>query len=473
MSNYNIALSVFRSRSGESVDEVFRRINSGGRRLSRQELRQAGTVSALADVVRVISSRIRGDTSPGDVVALKTMPELSITNRDLDYGVVVDDIFWVKEGVLRRADIRQSIDEQLVLDLLIDCLIDPAPSTGPDVRDTYYNYSTDSDDDSASTSESRQVAAAIDAYGTAELERDFMRVYDEIRRCLDLSDERLTNLIRAGTSGRAPRYFHAIFIAMFELMHKDRLRIRSHEEVVRGLNNIAGSGALSTPGGGGDWTSTDKRRAINSVKGNISNAFEPAGEGEDFSRFGWASRLETTLSNALVEQQLFDCKQGFLRLDLARVFDQDAFSKICRTLTAMANAGPGRVGHIAVGVVDSEGDGHRVAQLDSVTAYEYRGFRIVGIAREAAVLGLQLNDYWTWLLQKLGGDGKLDKAVANSIRSESRLVHYYDGLAVALLTVRSQSAPVFYDNELVIRQGSETVTVQPGPDYAEVFQRFA
>jgi hypothetical protein len=60
--NYQIALSVFRSTSSANVDEVFRRINSGGKRLSRQELRHAGTTSELANLVRIISSRIRGDT---------------------------------------------------------------------------------------------------------------------------------------------------------------------------------------------------------------------------------------------------------------------------------------------------------------------------------------------------------------------------------------------------------------------------
>ena len=39
VANYSIALSVYRADQDESVDEVFRRINSGGRSLSRQGLR--------------------------------------------------------------------------------------------------------------------------------------------------------------------------------------------------------------------------------------------------------------------------------------------------------------------------------------------------------------------------------------------------------------------------------------------------
>ena len=83
-----------------------------------QELRQAGTISPLADLVRTISSRIRGDSSPTDIVPLSKMPELSITNLDLHYGVTVEDIYWVQHGILRGDDVRTSDDEQLVLDIL-------------------------------------------------------------------------------------------------------------------------------------------------------------------------------------------------------------------------------------------------------------------------------------------------------------------------------------------------------------------
>lgn len=162
--NYSVALSVYRAPNSGSIDEVFRRINSGGRRLSRQELRQAGTVSSIADLVRVISSRVRGDTSPDDVIPMRAMPRLSITNRDLDYGVVVDEIFWVRQGVLRREDVRTSLDEQLVLDILIDCMIDPLPSTGTETRDGYYNFSED-EESSAAFRLASQIRLAIESYG--------------------------------------------------------------------------------------------------------------------------------------------------------------------------------------------------------------------------------------------------------------------------------------------------------------------
>lgn len=80
---YTLPISVFQQSAGEHIDEVFRRLNSGGRHLSRQELRQAGSVSKFADIVRRLSSNIRGDSSPTDILDLKSMQTISINNRSL------------------------------------------------------------------------------------------------------------------------------------------------------------------------------------------------------------------------------------------------------------------------------------------------------------------------------------------------------------------------------------------------------
>ena len=467
LANYSIALSVFRAPSSSSVDEVFRRINSGGRRLSRQELRQAGTTSRIADLVRVISSTIRGDTSPGDIVPLRAMGRLSISNRELEYGVQVDDIFWVREGILRREDVRESTDEQAVLDLIVDCVSDPLPSTGSRGRDEYYSY-TDLGDADEQTELSRQLELKINAYGAPRLEQDILRVYDEIRSVLRQAGERFSRLIGVGGGGRAPRYFHSVYIPIYELIVRDGMRIRSYDQVASALRGIADGGPLSVPGGGGDWRSDAKRTTIDAVKGVLRSAFEPAPAGEDLGRYGRATELETLLGNALVEQQLFDCKQGFLSLSPGRAFDEASFEKICRTLTAMANAGQGVTGYIAVGIADDATDAARVTQLDGIAPILYRGFHVVGIEREAGVREDNLNDYWSWLMQKIRAS--LPDPLGRNVVADSRIVGYIDR-AVILLKARGGDAPVFYGDDLYERSGSDTILVAR-PDYMRVYSRF-
>ncbi|WP_416903039.1 GmrSD restriction endonuclease domain-containing protein [Micromonospora echinospora] len=468
LSNYTVALSIFRPASSASVDEVFRRINSGGKRLSRQELRQAGTVSPLADLVRIVSSRIRTDTSPSDNVPLRIMPKLSITNRELSYGVSVDDIFWVKEGVLRREDVRESLDEQVVLDILIDCLVDPFPNTGTRIRDAYYDFTDSGQPDDLPTKESLSIASAISAYGPERLENHAMEAYDGIRDILATQEKRFSSLIEAGSGGRSPRYFHAVFLAVFELLFKDRMRIKDYELAARKLRGI-GQGALSVPAGGGDWAREAKRSSVDAVKGVLRPAFEESGSTEDYSKYGWASQFETLLGNAVVEQQLFDCKQGFYTLGATRSFDEESFRKICRTLTAMANSGPGAVGHVVIGVADKPEHAARIEMLDRVPAQPYRHFQVVGIEREAVLAGKSLNDYWTWLTQRLTS-GPLESALAKTVVANARLFNYRSR-SVIVLKVVGGAQPVFFEQRLVERLGSETVDVSQA-DYMRIYSRF-
>lgn len=467
IANYAVALSVFRSLDSASVDDVFRRINSGGRRLSRQELRQAGTVSSLADLVRVLSSRIRTDTSPGDVVPLKMMPHLSITNRDLPYGVPADDIFWVKEGILRREDVRESADEQAVLDLLIDCLVDPTVNSGTRIRDAYYDFSDELEGNSPSR-ESVNMANLISVYGAAKLETDFMRVYDEIRAVLATQDSRFSLLI--GTSGgRSPRYFHVVFMTFYELMVREHMRLHDRGKAAEKLRGT-GKDSFTIPPGGGDWNKDSKRKSIDAVKGVVLSCFEKTSGPEDYSQFGWSSELEVILGNAVVEQQMFDCKQGFLSLGQNRSFDEISFSKICRTLTAMANRGPGAVGHVAIGIADNTADADRVKQLDGVTSVKFKTFNVVGLEREAIIQNKSLNDYVAWLIQRLRAASKFDPRLSGQVASNARVMSYH-GRVVLLLKVVGQDQPFFYSDELVDRSGSDTKGLTQS-DYFAIFRRF-
>ncbi|MCV7224534.1 DUF262 domain-containing protein [Mycolicibacterium komossense] len=463
--NYTVALSVFRAADEANVEEVFRRINSGGRRLSRQSLRQAGTISPLADLVRVISSRIRGDTSAGESVPLRRMPQLSITNYNLEYGVNVDDIFWVINGILRREDVRESLDEQLVLDILIDCLIEPLSTSGTRIRDDFYNFG---DPELGPSKVSMNITNAIDTAGKDHIVDAFMRVYDEIRTVIGANEKKFSTLIDAGSGGRSPRYYHGIFMAFYELIIRERLRVKSYPAAALCLNKI-GSSHMSVPGGGGDWTGPTKRATIDSVKGILRSAFEGPIAGDDIATFGYASQLETILSNALVEQQLFDCKQGLFTLADPRSFDENNFKKIAKTMSAMANGGKGFVGYIAIGIADTESDANRVTEMDGVNAILYRGFRVVGIGREALLRGCELNDYWHWLIQKLPSTG-LEQALASSIANSARLVPYH-GHAVGLFKIQSGDAPNFFDGQLYERSGSDTKLV-PQEQYRRVFQAF-
>jgi uncharacterized protein with ParB-like and HNH nuclease domain len=92
VASYTVPLSIYEFTGDGEVDEVFRRINSGGRKLSRQELRIAGSTGHFAQAVRNIAAKVRGDVSASDELPLNEMKKISITNRELPYGIDVDEV---------------------------------------------------------------------------------------------------------------------------------------------------------------------------------------------------------------------------------------------------------------------------------------------------------------------------------------------------------------------------------------------
>src|SRR6266511_604415 len=128
---------------------------------------------------------------------------------------------------------------------------------------------------------------------------------------------------------------------------------------------------------------------------------------------------------------------------MPRQFDEASFVKICRTMTAMANAGPQSAGYVILGIADSDADTGRISTFDGVTPHFYRGFRIVGIDREARIERADLNDYWHWIGQKLTS-GMLERELAAQITAAGRIISYY-GKAVGLFRVQAGSKPFFYE----------------------------
>jgi hypothetical protein len=116
--DYSMAISVMRGASEAEIDDVFARINTYGHQLSDQERRQAGVKDEFSDLVRLSACFHRGDVS-ADHLDLGDMPSISVDLPMTKHGyrVQADEVFWVKSGVLRSTDLRDSLDEQ--------CLAEP------------------------------------------------------------------------------------------------------------------------------------------------------------------------------------------------------------------------------------------------------------------------------------------------------------------------------------------------------------
>ena len=99
IANYPLPVSIFPASNDDDVEEIFKRINSTGKHLSPQELRQVGVSTKFASLVRRLSSEIRGDVSE-DILLLKNMTNISLSNYRLNYSISISDIFWVKNDII-------------------------------------------------------------------------------------------------------------------------------------------------------------------------------------------------------------------------------------------------------------------------------------------------------------------------------------------------------------------------------------
>ena len=92
IANYPLPFSVTEF-DDEHVEEIFRRINSSGRKLSKQDLRQAGAIGIFSELVRKTSNRVRRDFSTSDILELSQMRKISLSNHNLTYCATSNKLY--------------------------------------------------------------------------------------------------------------------------------------------------------------------------------------------------------------------------------------------------------------------------------------------------------------------------------------------------------------------------------------------
>jgi hypothetical protein len=459
---YNLPLTVYPAASHTQIDEIFRRINSYGKHLSRQELRMAGVTTDFSQLVRNLASRVRGDVSAGEKLYLGAMRQISITSRELLYGINVDDIFWVQNKIFTREDIRQSRDEEIIADMLGYILLTPKLSSTAEIIDEFFGYSRGD----IQTGRMDDIGTALKKVGADTLAAQYMAVHENIRTIFEAAGKKFSDIVFQDPVQRAPRYYQSIFLALWELLVDDNFVIRDYEKVAKSLD---GAGKhIQIGGGGGRFSGIDRTKNINVVKGLIQPACEKRNQ-NDPALSSWTTELENILMQSYTEQSMYDFKQGFLRLDGSHSYDEAIFSKIFKTLAAMANYKPTAVGYVIVGVADNAAALQRLKDLYDVSEVSYQRFLITGIEHEAKMSPKGLDSYFLMVTQKLRQSGLADWA-KDQINRDLRVVNYF-GRSVIVFRVEAGGIPCLYEGKYYERHGSNIAEIAP-EQYAALFSRF-
>ncbi|TPW26344.1 DUF262 domain-containing protein [Martelella alba] len=465
IASYPVPLSIYEFAENESIDEVFRRINSGGRQLSRQELRAAGATNAFADCVRLISSSVRGDVSNSDTLLLNAMKEISIANRELHYGIVADDVFWVSNNILTKDQLRQSRDEELVADLIAYMLSEAPVASRTELFDDYFGASFPLEGAKKDRFEAMDIAVRR---RTSELlEHDFQRILDAIILCINASGVTFSQwLFSDNNQGNVvPRYFQSVFLAFHNLIVSKGMAVSDRTGLVGKLCDM---GKMIPIQEGGRWGADARAASVDSVIGMIQNYFEDDAA-PDPAKVQWVTKLNNLLMSSKTEQSAYDFKQGFMTLAAVPSFDEGAFDKILETCVAIANIGPGHKGYVVVGVADKPATAVRVEELFGVKPFAQGGFYVTGVEHEAAKMGKNLDQLFQDITDRISRSG-ISEPLKSFVNSRLKSASYFDK-SVFVFEVVGQDQPSMYCDKYYQRQGTQVFEVEP-KGYPALFGRF-
>lgn len=445
IASYSLPVSIFEFTDAGAVDEVFRRINSGGRKLSRQELRTAGATGHFATAVRRIAAQVRGDDSYSDTLRLNDMASISITNKDLPYGIPVDSVFWVNQNILTKEQVRESRDEEIVADILAYMVLAQPPSSRSEFFDDYYGLR----DDEAALKRFNEVELAIQKRSVELVVGDFVRTLDAIRVILAEAGQTFGRLLFEQQPARAPRYFQVVFLAFYTLLIRENLVVTDPAKLISRMNNQAGT--IPVPEGG-RWGGEDRHNAVQATAGVYREAFAKGAQ-TDPSTIHWITRIENLLSQSLTEQSLFDLKQGFLRLDGSNAFDEESFEKILQTCAAIANGRKGCRGYVLVGVCDRAATAARVQELFGVEPRTVFNFIITGVEHEAPALGKNADQMFQQIVDKISRSG-LSSPLKEYVARNLKPIRYFDK-TVYVFEAEGQEDPSTFNGIYYDRRGAQ------------------
>lgn len=457
--DYTLAISVMRGASEGDIDDVFARINTYGHQLSDQERRQAGVQDDFSNLVRESACELRGDAS-SDILKLEQMPSISIDlpKSKHGYSVVADEVFWVKQGILRSTDLRDSMDEQCIADIAASIIGGQILDRSKDALDRIYE---------AENSENTRIADALDVYGVDKFSDELKFCISEILEVCDAgAPKKLRDIIfTQRTSNPFPAVFAVLVIAFHESLILGKKKIANYDNLkkaITGLDTRIQTGKRAV-------TPSERRSNINAIKGLIAAELVDSDLKQVYGNHT-AMDIDVTIRRSELELPNYELKQGILQLDNSRKIDTGIFDKVVRTICAIANNGKDREGQVIIGVTDKDADADRIKGLDGIVPKKVGSRYVVGVKREAAALSETPEVYLTRWRDALR-NSDLSEPLRGEVLSNMDYNDYF-GLGVIVLSIPAQKELSYVAGEVYWREGDQTVKASDPKKISELTKRF-
>lgn len=455
--DYQLAITIYPTDNEGEITDIFGRINSGGKQLSPQEKRQAGMLDVLSDTIRKVSSEIRGDSSK-DILNLAEMPEISIdsTREKIGYGLIAEEIFWCKNGVIWKKQLRDSEDEEMILDLIASIVKDEPLAKSRDLFNKIYTSKSDVN---------IEFNTLLSRYGVDRIMHEIKVTFSIIEDVFEDQKTTIINIVNPKSRNPVKESFFSIFMAFFHLIVKEDKSPADNAQIVLALKDLQKK-MTSTA----NYSVTaDREKNINLTIGLIQKYFVKKDPPVLRHGSGLALDFENSIRRAKIESNRYECKQGFFDLSDKRQLNESLYDEIIQTICGIANIGPDEDGYLFIGVADKEADAVRVQLLDKVEFKTVNQRYIVGIDRELKLLKGNLDDYINKLMGKIS-KSDLTEPLKSQVLSQLDVIDY-KGMTIIRLRIPKQKELSFIGKSSYIRENSKTIELD-GPKLISISKLF-
>lgn len=453
----------------QNIEEIFRRINSFGKQLSAQEIRQAGAVGAFSDIVRKIAATIRGDVSTGDKLLLNDMKKISLSNAHLNYGININDTWWVKQHIITMQNMRVSRDEELIAWILSYIILGKDIQPSSRALNRLYRYDQF---DKESSIQSVMVEQRIAELGSDNIIKSFCRTFSVLLDIIHESKRTFSNLIYTKEEAEGlVRTFQVLFLALYEVVVIDHNVLSDKKGLIKHLDGL-GTKLLK---GIGDaiWNADNRNTRIQAVKGVMSPFFKKA-TGEDVAKDNWVIEVDNILRLSTIEGSQYDFKAGIHNFADGKL-NSELVKRFVRILTAAVNKGPETYGYIIVGICETENtlnEFRRFYNTTKGTRYQHTQFYITGIDEEAKkYYGGNIDKFQNEIINIIKKE-PVEEDVKQYILTHMRFPRYFD-VTLMVLELKSGNSPIAYGDAYYERQGNNAVLVSGVKAIKAVEARFS
>lgn len=438
--------AIITGQDNTTVDMIFSRINSTGRKISSQDLRQSMAIGEFPDLVRRIASNVRMDHTYDDHICLCDIPKISVGYKQYGYGVDLNSVFWRRHDLIASKHIKESKDEEIIETLLAIVLLENFTKS-KDKLDQLYQEGT---------ALNHKVEDKVAELGKDALENKFRKVFDTIDMIFNAVNSNFSSfLFHNKRISNKDECFKILFLAVYKLLNEGFV-ISDYKMVA---DSIKSADIILKPFAVRGKVSYQK---ANEAVNNLYTLLKPAFSKKIPRKLNELEEdIGRRLSYSKIEMQMTEFKIGISNF-ASNGINYECIHRIAMTLVAMANTNNDRekIGYVIIGVADSKKSYDDWYEKFKEQAVIINQHYIPGIACEARKLYGKTN---------VNGSDKYIRALRKAIASEpisEKLKDYvlenfdlfdYHGVELVILRSTNVGETSLYDGVKFVRQGNETV----------------